>query len=317
MFGSVPFSFWRIAERGARLRPRGPPWPIRGERSESGGSLGMYPLCSLLGKVPNICLRDNYLVYMSLMGHLKGSTMVTNEIRKVRCRAVLDQFLSSSRGCVFFTLTTPDVVDLEEIRARWRGLRHWLSRMLGKDVKYVMNYEVHPLGHGWHIHSVWNCYIDLRKHLKKIQSFGFGRVDVRKVDSVGVSEYLTKHALKAYAKRCKCENGVKRARLVNASRKLPVLSDWHYDSEWLRQEKHFLKLLIKADIRPDFLECSKLSRLAVACRCRSIFDVLDLYSAMFDTPDNFVQVVETFASDYKIEQDFLQFCENDSQKCEN
>lgn len=158
--------------------------------------------------------------------------MTTNEIRKIRCEEVLSKFMASGRGCVFFTLTTKDVVDLKEIRERWRNLRHWLARRLGYDAKYVMNYEVHPKGHGWHIHSVWNHYIDLRRFLPKIQSFGFGRVDVRKVDSKGVSEYLTKHALKAYAKRVKLEGGCARCRLVNASRGLPVLSDYHYESEF-------------------------------------------------------------------------------------
>lgn len=177
--------------------------------------------------------------------------MVSREIRELRCNDVLHNFMRSNKGCVFFTLTTADVVDFDEIRRRWRGLRHWLSRRLddveivnlenGKRKRvikwqshFVMNFELHPKGHGWHIHTVWNRYIDLRKYLSKVRSFGFGRVDVRKVNTQGVADYLTKHALKAY--RCKVrlqEGRFGRCRLVNTSRGLPKLSDYFYSSDFL------------------------------------------------------------------------------------
>ena len=122
--------------------------------------------------------------------------MVTNEIRSIRAHDVLSQFMNGSSGCVFFTLTTPDVVDLCEIRRRWREFRHELFRDIKRRKrivpKYVMNYEVHPGGHGWHIHSVINCYVDLRRYLPLIRRCGFGRVDVRRVNSEGVADYLTK-----------------------------------------------------------------------------------------------------------------------------
>lgn len=160
--------------------------------------------------------------------------MVSSVIRSVRCDDVLNSFMDSSQGCVFFTLTTPDVVGILEIRKRWRNLRHYLVELFGKDVKYVMNYEIHPNGHGWHIHSVWNRYIPLRTHFAKIQSFGFGRMDVRKVDTQGVSDYLTKHALKAYrgvSRRQRDKDPSFRLRLVNCSRGLPRLSDYSWRSD--------------------------------------------------------------------------------------
>lgn len=156
--------------------------------------------------------------------------MVSKIIRQTRADDVLNDFVK--KPCVFLTLTTPDVVDIIEIRSRWRSLRHWLQETF-PNVKYVMNYEIHPKGHGWHIHGVFTCYIPLTKYLIKIQSYGFGRVGVEKVTSKGVADYLTKHALKAY-------RGVSlhnrellgrsiRLRLVNTSRGLPRLSDykWH------------------------------------------------------------------------------------------
>ena len=160
--------------------------------------------------------------------------MVSKQIKSVRCDDVLKAFISSSRGCVFFTLTTPDVVDIYEIRRRWRLLRHYMVERF-KGVKYVMNFELHPKGHGWHIHSVWNRYIPLSyRMLHKLHSFGFGRVDIRRVNSKGVSDYLTKHALKAYRGVSAAElkrNPSFRLRLVNASRGLPVLSDYKFQSD--------------------------------------------------------------------------------------
>lgn len=161
--------------------------------------------------------------------------MVSKSIKSVRCDDVLKAFMASSKGCVFLTFTTPDVVDVYEIRKRWRGVRHFLCEKY-KGVKYVMNFEIHPKGHGWHIHSVWNRFIPLTPDiLYKFHEFGFGRVDIRRVNSRGVSDYLTKHALKAYRGVSQAEmkrNPSFRLRLVNASRGLPVLSDYEWRSDF-------------------------------------------------------------------------------------
>lgn len=156
------------------------------------------------------------------------------EIRTTRCNDLLAELVKNGH-CVFFTLTTPDVVTYDEIRARWRNLRHELCRQSElKGVRYVMNYEIHPQGHGWHIHGVFDRFIPLRRFLPLIQSFGFGRVDFRRVGSVGVANYLTKHCLKAYRgiKRS-CAVSGRRLRLVNTSRGLPKLDDYSYSSDWL------------------------------------------------------------------------------------
>ena len=165
--------------------------------------------------------------------------MVSKAIKEVRCSDVLDAFMSGSKGCVFLTMTTPDVVDIYEIRCRWRRVRHFLVERF-PGVKYVMNFEIHPKGHGWHVHSVWNRYIPLIAVLDKFHQDGFGRVDIRRVNSKGVSDYLTKHALKAYRGVSNAEikrNPSFRLRLVNASRGLPVLSDYHYESDFKRDVK--------------------------------------------------------------------------------
>lgn len=157
---------------------------------------------------------------------------VNREIKSVRCEDLLTELVKGGH-CVFFTLTTKDVVDYAEIRARWRCLRHDLCRALG-GARYVMNYEIHPKGHGWHIHGVFDRFVPLDRFLPLIHRHGFGRVDFRRVGSVGVANYLTKHCLKAYrGVKMSCASSGSRLRLVNTSRGLPRLQDYCYKSEYL------------------------------------------------------------------------------------
>lgn len=171
--------------------------------------------------------------------------MVNRQVREIRCSDVLEKFSSTSNGRMsFMTLTTKDVVTLDEIRARWRNLRHHLARREGDGFKYVMNYELHPRGHGWHIHAVFNRFVNIRgRGLEDIQRFGFGRVNVKRVTSIGVSLYLSKHCLKAYrGVRESLQKGefARRLRLVNTSRGLPTLSDYVWKSGHLSRVREFL-----------------------------------------------------------------------------
>ena len=171
--------------------------------------------------------------------------MVGKQIREVRCDDVLRYFVKNNKGMCFLTLTTPDVVTLDQIRLRWRNLRHYLVEREGDGFKYVMNYELHPRGHGWHIHGVFNRYINLRgEGLFQLRRYGFRMISVEKVTSLGVSQYLTKHCLKAYrGVRQKMREGdfSKRLRLVNTSRGLPKLSDYHWQSVYCERIKALLK----------------------------------------------------------------------------
>lgn len=162
--------------------------------------------------------------------------MTSKIIRETRCSDVLELFERNNRGMCFLTLTTADVVTLAQIRNRWRDLRHDLIRRYDSGIKYVMNYEMHPNGHGWHIHAVFNRFINLRSGgLASIQRFGFGRVNVKRVTSLGVSLYLSKHCLKSYrgVRQSLRADNFKRLRLVNTSRGLPCLSDYKWKGEYL------------------------------------------------------------------------------------
>lgn len=171
--------------------------------------------------------------------------MVSRAIREQRCEDVLAFFNENNRGLCFMTLTTPDVVDLFEIRKRWRSLRHFLQEREGDGFKYVMNYELHPKGHGWHIHAVFNRFINLRgEGLLKLRRYGFRMINVKPVTSLGVSLYLSKHCLKAYRgvrESLHKGAGAKRLRLVNTSRGLARLCDYRWRSAYFDSVQDFLK----------------------------------------------------------------------------
>lgn len=198
-------------------------------------------------------------------------------VKSQRCDDSLS-ILCKDGKAVFFTLTTRDECDYHEIRARWRRLRNWLFRKLDFP-HYVMNYELHPgflikeqkirtgevvvvhgngCSHGWHIHGVMSRFLPLNGFLGSIRSFGFGRVDVRRVTSLGVSDYLTKHALKAYRGLSASERSLypkMRFRLVNCSRGLPRLSDYFFDSDFITRRNSIFREWyseISNDVKPPF-----------------------------------------------------------------
>lgn len=153
--------------------------------------------------------------------------MISTFDKKLRRAHDAIEKMMSAGFCSFVTLTTPDVCDLAEIRRRWRALRHYFVER--DELQYIMNYEVHPRGHGWHIHMVCNRYINLKNGgLRRLQAFGFGRINVKRVDTQGVADYLSKHVRKSYKTRL--GDGVQRVRLVNTSRNLPKLSDYFFSS---------------------------------------------------------------------------------------
>ncbi len=149
---------------------------------------------------------------------------VSQMVRETRVWSVLKTFGKS----VFLTLTTPDVVGLPEIRQRWRKFRHDYFRSFPKNKRprYVMCYEPHPHGHGWHVHVVIERgFLPIGVIRQYSDSAGFGRIHIERVfsDNERMCEYLGKYVCKI-EKRVRA-NGCKRVRLLNVSRGCSRLSD--------------------------------------------------------------------------------------------
>lgn len=131
----------------------------------------------------------------------------------------------ASRGRLrFFTVTVQEHgLPLRFVADRWRTFandRWWRKISKGKD--YIMVYEPHPGGHGWHIHFLTNFYIpidDLRYYCNR---HNFGICFAEACDT-GTVVYMAKYISKgAFLRRME---GASNVRLVNVSRSLLPLRD--------------------------------------------------------------------------------------------
>lgn len=134
--------------------------------------------------------------------------------------------LMESRGRLrFFTLTVPEQsLSLREIANRWRqfcNTRWW--RKLSKGNDYIIVYEPHPNGHGWHCHVLTNFFIPWQQLQLMANSVHFGHTDIEAVDN-GASLYMAKYVTKAQVLR-RADKSAKSVRIVNVSRRLLSLKD--------------------------------------------------------------------------------------------
>ena len=124
----------------------------------------------------------------------------------------------------FFTLTIPENdLPLDQVSCRWRDFantRWW--RRYKKKGDYVVVYEPHPSGHGWHIHVLTNFFIPWQELALMARVCHFGHTDIEQVDS-GCALYCAKYLSKSkYLKRMA---GCPNLRIVNTSRGLVRLKD--------------------------------------------------------------------------------------------
>jgi len=102
--------------------------------------------------------------------------------------------LGRGRDTVYlWTFTSPDVVPVDVCSQRWALLQRDLVRSMG--VQGVRVYEMHPGGHGLHVHLVVRNRIDVTAVRALSYKHGFGRINVVKIpasESAYVAKYLTK-----------------------------------------------------------------------------------------------------------------------------
>lgn len=110
------------------------------------------------------------------------------------------QYLAHFNGakcCSFWTFTLPCVLHPYDAASSWRLLCKDLVRDLG--FRGIRVFELHPSGHGLHVHAVAVGRYDIRKVLCICKKHGWGRVGVELVhsldaDNIGVylGKYLSK-----------------------------------------------------------------------------------------------------------------------------
>ena len=133
--------------------------------------------------------------------------------------------LMASRGRLRFgTMTVKGSgIPLRAVADMWRSFantRFW--RKLSRKRDYVMVFEPHPSGHGWHVHFVCNFFVPIRELVSVGGLYGFGVCYMESVDVGGVyyiSKYICKSTSLARKEGCKC------VRICNVSRSLVPLRD--------------------------------------------------------------------------------------------
>lgn len=147
--------------------------------------------------------------------------MLNRKTNRLWMSAVLMERVDRLR---FFTLTVPEHrLPLRVVADRWRAFqntRWW--RGLKKGRSYIVVYEPHPSGHGWHIHVLTNFYIPWQELQLMARSVHFGHTDIEAVDNQ-CALYVAKYVTKAEVFR-KLQDS-RHVRIVNVSRDLLALRD--------------------------------------------------------------------------------------------
>lgn len=162
-------------------------------------------------------------------------------LNKKRFRLIVCSDIMASRGLIRFGTMTVRLggLSLRTVADMWRSFantRFWRSLTSKHD--YIMVYEPHPNGHGWHIHFLCNFYIPIRQLVIESSRFGFGVCWMECVPSSYV-HYVSKYIGKA--SKIARQQGCKSVRIVNVSRSLVPLRDIDVSSssiDFIRQYWH-------------------------------------------------------------------------------
>jgi len=102
--------------------------------------------------------------------------------------------LSEKKIAYLWTFTFRNRLEISDACGRWQDLQRDLVRSVG--FQGVRVYELHPGGHGLHIHVITSGRHDVRVVRHYAESAGFGRIHVKPVPSAG-ADYIAKYLTKA------------------------------------------------------------------------------------------------------------------------
>jgi len=104
------------------------------------------------------------------------------------------------RGQVFlWTFTFKETMADWQVGPATALLFRDIGRMFCGNIGGVRVYEVHPGGHGLHVHALLNRWVPAAAVWRIARKHGLGRVDVVRCKSQGASAYLAKYLSKSAA----------------------------------------------------------------------------------------------------------------------
>jgi len=112
----------------------------------------------------------------------------------IAARETLDRLCDRSQRLYLWTLTFEHAADLSQASSAWSALWDRLRKTYGSLWAFRV-FEIHPGGHGWHVHFVCDAYLWVN-HVRHLSTLaGFGRINVKRIrrERVGyVLKYVTK-----------------------------------------------------------------------------------------------------------------------------
>ena len=113
---------------------------------------------------------------------------------KLACQYNIGNLAKGRDYLYLWTFTFPDVVSYRHGADRWMKAQRDLVR--SAEFYGVRVYEIHPGGHGLHIHVVTNRRFDVRVIRGICEKHGFGRINVVRIP-VDRGKYISKYITKS------------------------------------------------------------------------------------------------------------------------
>lgn len=123
---------------------------------------------------------------------------------KSRAALILNGYELGAEFLAFWTFTFRKTLPLDEARRCWNLALTHLRKEFGKSLVGLRAFELHPGGHGLHVHVVTPTYVRVervRAALARIRGCPFGRVDVQTGDA-HAGHYLAKYIAKSRRPPC-------------------------------------------------------------------------------------------------------------------
>lgn len=118
---------------------------------------------------------------------------------KSSCENFIELAEKNGRRVYFWTFTFKECTTVKEGSKKWTQLLQALKRNFFR-IAGVRRFELHPGGHGLHIHCLFDARLDVNKVRPIAKKFGFGRIHVVRVaatDAKKQASYLAKYLSKS------------------------------------------------------------------------------------------------------------------------
>jgi hypothetical protein len=118
---------------------------------------------------------------------------------KLACEMTIERFTNGADSCYLWTFTLPRKVDIPTACKMWSDLGRDLVRT--HDFRGVRAFEIHPGGHGLHVHVVTVSRYDVSAIRPCCRHHGWGRIHVEAIPS-SRAKYIAKYCTKADRPKC-------------------------------------------------------------------------------------------------------------------